>query len=40
MDQTKIIELTEDEFFNYSYNHSKKNYLQTVEYATMKGEDG
>ena len=36
----KIIELNEEQFRNYSSIHSRRNYLQTVEYAKMKQEDG
>jgi lipid II:glycine glycyltransferase (peptidoglycan interpeptide bridge formation enzyme) len=35
-----IIELNEEQFRSYSSIHSKRNYLQTVEYANMKKEDG
>ena len=35
----KIIELTEDQFRNYSGVHSRRNHLQTIEYARMKKED-
>lgn len=35
-----IIELTELQFRNYSNIHSKKNYKQSVEYATLKQSTG
>ena len=35
----KIIELSEEQFRNYSAVHSKRNHLQTLEYANMKKED-
>lgn len=35
----KIIELTEEEFRNYSAVHSRRNHLQTIEYSNMKKED-
>lgn len=35
-----IIELTELQFKNYSNIHSKKNYKQSIEYATLKQSNG
>ena len=35
-----IIELTELQFKNYSNIHSKKNYKQSVEYASLKQNNG
>lgn len=32
----KIITLTETQFKNYSRLHSNRNYLQSVEYASMQ----
>lgn len=36
----RIIELTELQFKNYSNIHSKKNYKQSIEYATLKQDNG
>ena len=35
-----IILLTEEQFRNYSSNHSEINFCQTVEYANMKNAEG
>ena len=36
----KIISLTEIQFRNYSRIHSKRNYLQSIEFANMQKNNG